>query len=135
MSFLSNLYEFFFPNVFDSSSIRVAKLLAEDVQLTLTAARPLEERLTQWQRELPAELIMAYLHPGQLNTNAALHVAFLAARTLLHRALLRPFHGAESRNPAHGTLRTSALESARAFLLFLDELRPEHLQGFWYSCA
>jgi hypothetical protein len=103
--------------------------------MSLTTARPLEDRLAQWHRALPVELTMAWLHPGQLNTNATLHVAYLAAKMVLYRAMLRPFHGAEIANPAYAAVRSGALESAKEFLLMLDDLRPEHLQGFWYSCT
>jgi hypothetical protein len=119
----------------NNSSVRFIKLLAADAQMTLRATRPLEQRLVEWHRALPTELKMSWLHPGQLNTNAALHVAYLATRMVLHRATFRPFHGAESTNPMHAPARSAALESAKDFLVVLDDLRPEHLQGFWYSCT
>ena len=107
----------------------------------LARAKPLQIRLKAWYAALPSALSMREPpKPRKLSSNGYLHLAYYTAEITLHRAVLRShtFPGpvpTPNPTPDPGLIaltRAAARARFTAAVDFVQKLRPEHLQSFWY---
>ena len=108
--------------------------VAVDVAGLLEQVKPIALKLKDWANALPPELGMDDVRTRKLCSNGYLHLSYYATEIIIHRYILRnltPDH------PDH--LRTVCRNAARARLeramAFVERLRPEHLQSFWWFAA
>lgn len=90
----------------NGSTLRAARLLSHDFDASLTTAQPIRLRLKTWYSALPASLqirkssMLDETGFAELESNSALHFAYLTLEVLLYRALLRPMNLRRVANPA-----------------------------------
>ncbi|KAH8807247.1 fungal-specific transcription factor domain protein [Xylogone sp. PMI_703] len=79
-------------------TLRSSRLLSNDFDSSLATAQPIHLRLKAWYSSLPASLqirkrsMLDETRFEELESNSALHFAYLTLEVLLYRALLRPLN-------------------------------------------
>jgi hypothetical protein len=100
----------------------------------LDQVKPIALRLKRWASTLPPELGMDSVKSRKLCANGYLHLSYYATEIIIHRHIIRslaPGHPDHIRSICRDAARTR-LEHAMAFV---ERLRPEHLQSFWWFAA
>lgn len=104
------------------------------VQGLLELVKPLVIRLKQWAEEMPPGLKMGEVKPRKLCSNGNLHLAYFSTEIMIYRFLIRRLTPT-----APSALRDICREAGKVRLeravTFVESLRPEHLQAFWWSAA
>lgn len=103
-------------------------------QLVLNRAKPVQLKLKDWIAKLPAECKMDSFSPGVLSSQGYLHLAYFATEISIHRRIV------QSLNPAADPYmlyicRSAAKTRLISALDFVNRLKPEHLDAFWYFCS
>lgn len=118
-----------------------------DGMQTVELVKPVALKLRAWAMELPASLRMEAVRPGKLCSNGYLHLSYFVTEIMVYRCIVRSL--ARSNTPENNTARSVdpnsdellalCREAAKARLLhvmrFVDALRPEHLQAFWWFAS
>lgn len=127
---LTEIVEDMTDNLF---TVRSVRLLVQTEKL-LEEVKPLQIRLRNWYHNLQLELSMSVLRPRKLSSNGYLHLAYFAAEITLHRRIIRSLN---DKSPAMlvQICREAAKTRLVAAMDFVRNLRPEHLQAFWYSSS
>lgn len=127
---LTEIIEDMTDNLF---TVRSVRLLVQTEKI-LEEIKPLQIRLRTWYHNLPPQLSMSVSRPRKLSSNGYLHLAYFATEITLHRRIIRSLN---SKSPP--MLLKICREAARQRLIaamdFVRNLRPEHLQAFWYSSS
>ncbi|TLS28362.1 hypothetical protein PpBr36_00196 [Pyricularia pennisetigena] len=100
----------------------------------LELVKPTALKLKDWASTLPAELRMDDVRARKLCANGYLHLSYYATEIMIHRRVIRsltPDHADHIRAICRNAAKTR-LEHATAFV---EKLRPEHLQSFWWFAA
>ncbi|CAO2647811.1 Nn.00g087330.m01.CDS01 [Neocucurbitaria sp. VM-36] len=106
----------------------------EGVRWILETAKPLQLALRQWYSNLPVALKMEELAARKLSSTGYLHLGYYAVEITLHRRIIRSLSSADE--PTLLTICRQAAETRlRSAMEFVQHLRPEHLQSFWYSAS
>ncbi|QDS75218.1 hypothetical protein FKW77_000220 [Venturia effusa] len=100
----------------------------------LEKAKPIQIRLTDWFSQMPECLKVENLKMRKLNSAGYLHLAYYAAEITLHRQILRSL-AYETDQKLIMICRSAALARLVTVTAFVRNLRPEHLQSFWYSAS
>lgn len=127
---LTEIVEDMTANLF---TVRSTRLLVQTEKI-LEQVKPLQIRLRNWYRSLQPQLSMSVSRPRKLSSNGYLHLAYFATEITLHRRIVRSLTDKSS-----PMLVKICREAAKTRLLaamdFVRNLRPEHLQAFWYSSS
>lgn len=117
----------------DLFTVRSVRLLVQTEKI-LEEIKPLQIRLRNWYHNLQPQLSMSVSRPRKLSSNGYLHLAYFATEITLHRRIVRSLT-----NKSPPMLAQICREAAKTRLIaameFVRNLRPEHLQAFWYSSA
>jgi hypothetical protein len=101
--------------------------------LILARAKPVQIKLRQWHEKLPSEVKMhAPTGKNKLTSTGYLHLAYFATEITLHRRIVQSL---DSTNPdSYGLFmcRNAAKTRLISAMDFVNRLKPEHLQAFWY---
>ena len=109
---------------------------AAGVAWVLRRAKPLQIRLKSWFAELPDCLRLQDVGVRKLSSTGYLHLAYYAAEITLHRRIVAALGRADTESPDLARVcRLAARERLVNALDFVNTLRPEHLQSFWYSAS
>lgn len=104
------------------------------VQGLLELVKPLVIRLKQWAEDMPPGLKMGDVKPRKLCSNGNLHLSYYITEILIYRFIIRRL--TPNTPPA---LRDICREAGKVRLdravAFVESLRPEHLQAFWWFAA
>ena len=115
-----------------------AMSVTNNIEYVLKLAKPLQLKLKEWYQNLPPKLTINYLESGKFNSNAALTLAYFGTEICLHRKTLTTLDTDDS---AMNTpeLKKVCREAANSRILaaidFVEDLKPEHINGFWYACS
>lgn len=120
-------------------SLRASTRLAADVSQTLQVTKPLMETLNDWYRGLAQS--SAGKQDAVINASAFLHLGYHATKTLLFRAIMRPFQNADymqlpvddqvEHESARRQVRIGLKSCALAFSNYIRELDSGDFQAFW----
>ncbi|KAJ4377415.1 Fungal specific transcription factor [Neocucurbitaria cava] len=106
----------------------------EGVRWILETAKPLQLALRQWYSSLPIALKMEDLGARKLSSTGYLHLGYYAVEITLHRRIIRSLSSVD--DPTLRSICRQAAETRlRSAMDFVQHLRPEHLQSFWYSAS
>ncbi|KAF8244921.1 hypothetical protein K440DRAFT_479871, partial [Wilcoxina mikolae CBS 423.85] len=103
-------------------------------QKVLERAKPIQIRLKGWFAKLPDCLRMdAATKSRRLSSTGYLHLAYFATEITLHRQILRTLSTPNQVDPylLH-ICRSAAKTRLISAMDFVNRLKPEHLQSFWY---
>lgn len=112
----------------DSESNALAAGLLEQLELS-------RDFLHKWRGRMPPRLQLQNIQSRKLCSTGYLHLALAAVECTLYRAMLRNSLSSQDDGSSHANLlhlRPKALLAVSAGTALLQELRPEHLQSFWY---
>ena len=103
-------------------------------RFVLSKAKPLQIRLKEWYTDLPERLSMKDVKVRKLSSTGYLHLAYFASEITLHRRILRTLSCC---NDPHllDICRTAAKTRLISAMGFVNRLKPEHLQSFWYFAS
>ncbi|KAH7139222.1 nitrogen regulatory protein OTam [Dendryphion nanum] len=106
----------------------------EGVRWILERAKPIQMALKHWYSNLPPSLRMENLASRKLSSTGYLHLGYYAVEITLHRRIIRSLSSVDD-----AALRSICRQAAQARLKsamdFVQSLRPEHLQSFWFSAS
>ena len=110
---------------------------AAGVAWVLRRAKPLQLRLRGWFTNLPDCLRLQDVGVRKLSSTGYLHLAYYAAEITLHRRIVAALGRGDTPDSPELTrvCRLAARERLVNALDFVNTLRPEHLQSFWYSAS
>jgi len=107
------------------------------VAWVLRRAKPLQLRLKSWFADLPDCLRLQDVGVRKLSSTGYLHLAYYAAEITLHRRIVAALGRGDGPDSPEleRVCRLAARERLVNALDFVNTLRPEHLQSFWYSAS
>ncbi|KAL1898217.1 hypothetical protein Sste5346_003623 [Sporothrix stenoceras] len=120
---------------------------SSDGMQTVALVKPVALRLRAWATALPSCLRMEAVRPHKLCSNGYLHLAYFVTEIMVYRCIVRslarkPLLDAETTMASAGpplALVNLCREAAKTRLLhvmrFVEALRPEHLQAFWWFAS
>ncbi|KAI4909756.1 hypothetical protein J4E85_011578 [Alternaria conjuncta] len=106
----------------------------EGIRSLLNAAKPLQLTLRQWYANMPAALKVQDVAARKLSSVGYLHLGYYAVEMTLHRRIIRSLSPADDLE-LHNICRQAAQIRLTSAMSFVQSLRPEHLQSFWYSSS
>ncbi|KAH7117268.1 hypothetical protein B0J13DRAFT_652947 [Dactylonectria estremocensis] len=117
------------------SNFYTARTCREQDTVTLLAkARPLIDMLTNWYHSIPPTLQMNIIYQRKLCFHGYLHFSYYGVAMTLLRRLVRstalPPRCTDDR--VLSDIRQIALQTAQSAIGFVTNLRPDHLEAFWY---
>lgn len=104
-------------------------------KFVLSRVKELQLKLRRWHTDLPENLRMSSDSKiGKLNCVGWLHSSYFSVEMTLHRAVL---HSITSSTDPYliQVCRSAAKERLHGAVDLFNQLRPEHLQSFWYSAS
>ncbi|KAK3063033.1 Fungal specific transcription factor, partial [Teratosphaeriaceae sp. CCFEE 6253] len=104
-------------------------------QLVLNRAKPVQIRLKDWFARLPAECKMDNLTTGQLSSTGYLHLGYFATEISIHRRIVQSLDPATADPYMLYICRSAAKTRLISAMDFVNRLRPEHLDAFWYFAS
>lgn len=132
---LTEILAFVLSEFYTSQAERTLKQRADEgVRWILETAKPLQLALRQWFSGLPAVIKMENITARKLSSSGYLHLAYYAVEMTLHRRILRSLSSADD-TELRSICRQAAQLRLKSAMDFVSNLRPEHLQSFWYSAS
>ncbi|KAH7324687.1 fungal-specific transcription factor domain-containing protein [Stachybotrys elegans] len=107
---------------------------SEAVLGLLEQVKPIALRLKHWASTLPPELGMDDVRTRKLCSNGYLHLSYYATEIMIHRQIVRRLGGDISEH-LRSICRDAAQTRLEHAMAFVEKLRPEHLQSFWWFAA
>lgn len=102
--------------------------------LILARAKPVQIKLRQWHERLPANVKMNAPTKSNFSSLGYLHLAYFATEITLHRRIVQSL--ASDHDPyGFFMIRNAAKTRLISAMDFVNRLRSEHLQSFWYFAS
>lgn len=121
--------------LYGSNQSQNDRIFAEHgIQGLLELIKPLSVRLKQWAADMPPGLKMEDLKPRKLCSNGNLHLSYFVTEIMIYRFIIRRL--TPDIPPAiREVCRNAAKARLEHAIRFIETLRPEHLQAFWWFAA
>jgi hypothetical protein len=107
----------------------------ESTRLILDRAKPVQIKLKDWFSSLPASTRMDNVQGHRLSPTGYLHLAYFATEITLHRRIVQSLSPDSADAYLQYICRSAAKTRLISALDFVNRLRPEHLQAFWYYAS
>lgn len=105
-------------------------------QLVLNRAKPVQIKLKDWFAKLPPECKMDAYTPNQLSSTGYLHLGYFATEISIHRRIVQSLDPSSTVNPYMLNICRSAAKTRLISAMdFVNRLKPEHLDSFWYFAS
>lgn len=106
----------------------------DEVMRLLEHIKPIALRLKHWASTIPAGLGMDDVRTRKLSSNGYLHLSYYITEIIIHRHVIRSLTPS---TPDHvrSVCRDAAQARLERAMTFVEKLRPEHLQSFWWFAA
>ncbi|KAK0625058.1 fungal-specific transcription factor domain-containing protein [Bombardia bombarda] len=117
---------------------RIKEIVATSgVQGLLELVKPLAVRLREWASELPSDLRMEppVIARNRLCSNGYLHLSYFVTEIVIHRHIVRSLITPGTPPSMRALCREAGKARLEHAIEFVDKLRPEHLQAFWWFAA
>lgn len=101
----------------------------------LDQVKPIALRLKHWASTLPPELGMDSVKSRKLCANGYLHLSYYATEVMIHRHIIRSLAPGHPDHNIRSICRDAARTRLEHAMAFVERLRPEHLQSFWWFAA
>ncbi|KAF2731364.1 hypothetical protein EJ04DRAFT_498815 [Polyplosphaeria fusca] len=116
------------------AEVDAAQHAQEGIRWILERAKPIQLSLRQWYAELPGSLRMENIAMRKLSSTGYLHLGYYAVEITLHRHIIRSLSAVDEPS-LRGICRQAAQARLKSAMDFVQALRPEHLQSFWYFAS
>lgn len=118
--------------LFGPDQTRNDRIFAEHgMQGLLELIKPLSVRLKQWAAEMPPGLRMEDVKPRKLCSNGNLHLSYFVTEIMIYRFIIRRLTP-DTPLPLREVCREAGKARLEHAKRFVEALRPEHLQAFWW---
>ncbi|KAF2196375.1 hypothetical protein GQ43DRAFT_445171 [Delitschia confertaspora ATCC 74209] len=107
----------------------------ESTRLILERAKPVQIKLKEWFSKLPASTRMDASSGNRLSSTGYLHLAYFATEITLHRRIIQSLGPSTSDPYLLYICRSAAKTRLISAMDFVNRLKPEHLQAFWYFAS
>ncbi|KAH6638351.1 nitrogen regulatory protein OTam [Boeremia exigua] len=107
----------------------------KSTELILARAKPVQIKLRQWHERLPTEVKMHTPSKSKLISTGYLHLAYFATEITLHRRIVQSLDTKEPDNYGLFMCRNAAKTRLISAMDFVNRLKPEHLQAFWFFAS
>ncbi|KAK3720897.1 Fungal specific transcription factor [Vermiconidia calcicola] len=104
-------------------------------QLVLNRAKPVQIKLKDWFAKLPPECKMDAFTPKQLSSTGYLHLGYFATEISIHRRIVQSLDPVTADPYMLYICRSAAKTRLISAMDFVNRLRPEHLDAFWYFAS
>ncbi|GAB7364155.1 hypothetical protein MBLNU230_g4706t1 [Neophaeotheca triangularis] len=101
-------------------------------QLVLSRAKGVQIKLKDWFASLPPECKMDAYGTGQLSSTGYLHLGYFATEISIHRRIVQSLDPATNDPYMLYICRSAAKTRLISAMDFVNRLKPEHLDAFWY---
>ncbi|KAK9313224.1 fungal-specific transcription factor domain-containing protein [Lipomyces starkeyi] len=106
-----------------------------DIEGILEKAKPIQIKLKDWYQGLPESLRMnTQLKTRKLSSNGSLHLAYFVTEITLHRRIIHALTPSTPKEIVQ-VCRSAARVRLLAAMDFVKNLKPEHIQAFWFSAS
>ncbi|KAF2674538.1 hypothetical protein BT63DRAFT_13239 [Microthyrium microscopicum] len=109
-----------------------AKAGSKSTEMILERAKPVQIKLKEWFTKMPPCVRMENVQKGRLAPAGFLHLAYFATEITLHRRIVQSLSNDTSKPYLLYICRSAAKTRLISAMDFVNRLRPEHLQAFWY---
>ncbi|KAF2281222.1 uncharacterized protein EI97DRAFT_367223 [Westerdykella ornata] len=103
--------------------------------LILSRAKNVQLKLRKWHEELPKTVKMSANTNGKLSSTGYLHLAYFATEITLHRRIVQSLDPSTHDPYGFFMCRSAAKTRLISAMDFVNRLKPEHLQAFWYFAS
>ncbi|KAF2261835.1 hypothetical protein CC78DRAFT_338034 [Lojkania enalia] len=107
----------------------------KSTNLILERAKPVQLKLKLWHERLPSEIKMQATTINSLSSTGYLHLAYFATEITLHRRIVQSLDPATTDPYMLFVCRNAAKTRLISAMDFVNRLKPEHLQAFWYFAS
>ncbi|KAI9765124.1 MAG: Fungal specific transcription factor [Geoglossum simile] len=107
----------------------------DGTRLILEKAKPVQIKLKEWFARLPGCLRMDSTKIRKLSSTGYLHLAYFATEITLHRRIVRSLNPTTTDPYLLHICRSAAKTRLISAMDFVNRLKPEHLQSFWYFAS
>lgn len=104
------------------------------IQGLMELIKPLSVRLKQWAIDMPPGLKMEDVKPRKLCSNGNLHLSYFVTEIMIYRFIIRRLTP-DVQPAVREVCRDAAKARLEHAMRFVETLRPEHLQAFWWFAA
>ncbi|GAB7354115.1 hypothetical protein MBLNU459_g4679t1 [Dothideomycetes sp. NU459] len=104
-------------------------------RLILGKAKPVQLKLKEWFGRLPEVARMDTFTAGKLSSNGYLHLAYFATEISIHRRIVQSLDAETADSYVLYICRSAAKTRLISAMDFVNRLRPEHLDSFWYFAS
>ena len=131
-SIMSEVCSIFYSQTAKAEYARAGRVAT---QLVLSRAKPVQIKLKEWFTKLPPECKMDSFTPGQLSSTGYLHLGYFATEISIHRRIVQSLDPASADPYMLYICRSAAKTRLISAMDFVNRLRPEHLDAFWYFAS
>nr|POF19928.1 transcriptional activator protein dal81 [Quercus suber] len=133
-SIMSEVYETFYSQTAKAEFTSAGRYAT---QLVLNRAKPVQLKLKEWFAKLPADCKMdaspaASSSPIPPSSTGYLHLAYFATEISIHRRIVQSLDPGAADPYLLYICRSAAKTRLISAMDFVNRLRPEHLDAFWY---
>ncbi|KAI9876307.1 MAG: Fungal specific transcription factor [Pleopsidium flavum] len=107
----------------------------EGTRVILERAKPVQIKLKEWFSRLSGILKVDSSISGKLSSTGSLHLAYFATEITLHRCIIRSLSVSGTDPYLHHICRSAAKTRLISAMDFVNRLKPEQLQSFWYFAS
>ncbi|KAF2705164.1 hypothetical protein K504DRAFT_448756 [Pleomassaria siparia CBS 279.74] len=107
----------------------------KSTELILARAKPVQIKLRNWHERLPKSVKMDAPAHNKLSSTGYLHLAYFATEITLHRRIVQSLDSATHDPYGFFMCRNAAKTRLISAMDFVNRLKPEHLQAFWYFAS
>ncbi|KAF2187707.1 hypothetical protein K469DRAFT_685588 [Zopfia rhizophila CBS 207.26] len=104
-------------------------------RLILDRAKPVQIKLKEWFAKLPASTRMDASTNSRLSSTGYLHLAYFATEITLHRRIVQSLDPSTADPYLLFICRSAAKTRLISAMDFVNRLKPDHLQAFWYFAS
>ncbi|KAK3385628.1 fungal-specific transcription factor domain-containing protein [Podospora didyma] len=121
--------------LYSPDQTRIREVVARSgVQGLLELVKPLAVRLKEWAKEMPPDLHMEGVQTRKLCSNGYLHLSYFVTEIIIHRTIIRNLTP-NTPQPLRELCREAGKARLERAINFVEALRPEHLQAFWWFAS
>ncbi|KAK0611914.1 fungal-specific transcription factor domain-containing protein [Immersiella caudata] len=121
--------------LYSPDQTRIQEVVATSgVQGLLELVKPMAVNLKEWANDMPQDLRMDDVKTRKLCSNGYLHLSYFVTEIIIHRHIIRSLTP-ETPHQLRELCRGAGKARLERAINFVDALRPEHLQAFWWFAS
>ncbi|KAK0649193.1 fungal-specific transcription factor domain-containing protein [Cercophora newfieldiana] len=121
--------------LYNPDQTRIQEVIATSgIQGLLELVKPMAVKLKEWANDMPQDLRMDDVKTRKLCSNGYLHLSYFVTEIIIHRHIIRSLTP-ETPHALRELCRGAGKARLERAINFVEALRPEHLQAFWWFAS